>query len=68
MKSLYQKVIFLIFLLVFFANISYTQVRLILKDKASSLPVAGASYISGSQEYLSDYNGYIELKDQLSLK
>ncbi len=67
MKSLYQKVIFLIFLLIFFANISYTQVRLILKDKASSLPVAGASYISGSQEYLSDNNGYIELKDQLSL-
>lgn len=67
MKYLYLKVTFLAFLLISFANNSYTQTRLVLKEKTTSHPIAGASYISANQEYISDDNGNIELKDLLSL-
>ena len=67
MKFLYLKIVLFVFSLVFFVNNSYSQTRLLLKDKVTSLPVTGASYLSANQKGESDENGYITLIDQHSL-
>ena len=67
MKALYLKFFLLTFFIISITNFCKSQTSVIIKDKETSLPVKGVSYLSGNQKGESDENGMIVLNDPHSL-